>query len=86
MLIVSSNSLAHFQEQGIRALRQRILVGWNERLASLAMSVGEAGRSAILDEIEFASRDDPDLTVGELQLLADLRLAAMFEEIEGARR
>ena len=86
MLVASPPVVAAFQEQGLRALRQRILIGWSERLPDVARLVGEERRAMILDEIEFASRDDIDLTVGELQMLADLRLTAVAAEMRAARR
>lgn len=74
MLVISDASARVFHADGLRALRQRILAGWAERLRSAGDTVGEEGRNQILARIDAMSLEDPSLTVADLNMLADLML------------
>jgi len=74
MLQIPLRVATAFQAEGLVGLRKRILAGWHEKLRRAGELIGESGRNEILDMIEAMARDDPSLTVVDLQMLADLML------------
>lgn len=81
MLTISTNVAEAFQIEGIRALRQRILLHWSQTLSQAGYTVGDEGRNAILSDIEAMTREQPDLTVADLTMLADLALTCAANDI-----
>ena len=81
MLTISTSVAEAFQIEGLRALRQRILLHWSQTLQQAGSTVGEEGRNAILSDIEAMAREQPDLTVSDLTMLADLALTSAANEI-----
>ncbi len=74
MLEISPQVAAAFEAKGLAELRARILAGWHDKLKRAGDAVGEPGRNEVLDAIEAMARDDPSLTMADLQMLADLML------------
>lgn len=84
MFTISQNVADAFLVEGIRALRQSILLHWSQSLRRAGTTVGDEGRNAILHDIEAMARDQPDLSVGDLTMLADLALTRAANEIRSA--
>lgn len=86
MLVISDQVMNAYLGEGLRTLRHRILACWQARLRPSGDAAGEDGRARVLAEIEDLAREDPSLTMGELQALADLRLVTVANEARTARR
>jgi hypothetical protein len=80
MLIISNGVADTYLDEGLRALRRKILLHWSEKLAASARLAGEDGCAFVLNEVEEAARVDPDLTESDLMMLADLSLVSHASE------
>jgi hypothetical protein len=74
VLKLSENVVEAFRLQGLKTLRQQILMGWFNRMRKTGEFVGPEGRDRILQEIELTSRAEPGLTMADLNMMADLML------------
>jgi anti-sigma factor ChrR (cupin superfamily) len=76
MFEISGASFNALHQHGLRRLRLRVLQHWQADLPAAWMQAGEAVGAQVLNDMEAASLQRPELTEGELMALADLMLVS----------
>ena len=80
MFKISNETMDTFHEEGLKKLEQKILKHWFEDLKASGELAGPEGRAEVVENVKVVSRDDPELTEGELIMLADLMLVFVAKE------
>ena len=86
MFKISNETMDTFHEEGLQNLEQKILKHWFDDLKASGDLAGPKGRAEVMENVKSVSRDDPELTEGELIMLADLMLVSFANEKRRAQQ